>query len=121
LSFSAHVFVPNSLVLSAVTNAIEFCDAVITKDSYSLRFSSLLLESSNLVAPSRLTQAEASRPSAGFLMVILEHSGRMRGRKEREWGAIGVSRMAGTLECTIEPPAAMLYAVDPEGVEIIKL
>ena len=36
--------------------------------------------------------------------------------KLSECGQMGVKRMAGTLGCTMEPPAATLYAVDPVGV-----
>jgi hypothetical protein len=39
------------------------------------------------------------------------------GRKERECGQIGVSRMAGMSGCTSEPPAEREYAVEPVGVE----
>lgn len=40
-------------------------------------------------------------------------------RNDREWGAMGVSSMHGTLGATIGPPTDMLYAVDPEGVATI--
>lgn len=33
---------------------------------------------------------------------------------------MGVSRVEGTLGATIGPPADMLYAVEPEGVAIIR-
>ena len=46
-----------------------------------------------------------------------EESGSSRGRKERVCAHMGVSRMAGTDGCTIEPPAAREYAVDPGGVQ----
>ena len=43
----------------------------------------------------------------------------MTGRKDSECGQMGVKRMAGTLGCTIDPPAATLYAVLPVGVASI--
>lgn len=43
-----------------------------------------------------------------------------RGRKLRECGAIGVNKVQGTLGAAIGPPAAMLYAVLPDGVAIIR-
>ena len=43
-------------------------------------------------------------------------SGRIIGRQLREWGQMGVRRMAGTEGCTMEPPADMEYAVEPVGV-----
>ncbi len=67
-----------------------------------------------------LTQAEV-RPSSGLVNLIWQFSGKMRGLKESEWGAIGVKMMAGTLLWTIGPPAARLYAVEPVGVEMISL
>lgn len=76
--------------------------------------------SSNLVAPSKLTHADVL-PSAGFLSLITIFSGKIRGLKDREWGANGVKEIAGTLLYIIDPPAARLYAVDPVGVDIIKL
>ena len=39
--------------------------------------------------------------------------------KESECGQMGVKRMAGTLGCTMEPPAATEYAVLPVGVASI--
>ena len=39
--------------------------------------------------------------------------------KDREWGQMGVNRMAGTLGWTMEPPAATEYAVLPVGVASI--
>jgi len=74
--------------------------------------------SSNRVAPSMETQAE-HLPSSGFVSLIEQFSGSIKGLKDRECGAIGVKSMAGTLHYTIDPPAAKLYAVDPVGVEII--
>ena len=43
----------------------------------------------------------------------------MSGRKDRLCGQMGVNRMHGTCGCTMEPPAARLYAVDPVGVATI--
>ena len=42
------------------------------------------------------------------------------GRKDKEWGAIGVSMVHGTEGATIGPPADTLYAVEPDGVQTIK-
>jgi len=53
------------------------------------------------------------------LILISEFSGKIRGLKDKEWEASGVSRIAGTFAYTIDPPAAILYAVDPVGVDII--
>ncbi len=36
------------------------------------------------------------------------------------WGQMGVKSSAGTPGCTMLPPAARLYAVEPVGVAIIK-
>lgn len=41
------------------------------------------------------------------------------GLKLRLWGHTGVSSIAGTLGCTMLPPAATLYAVLPVGVASI--
>lgn len=41
------------------------------------------------------------------------------GRKDSEWGQMGVSMMAGTLGWIMEAPAAAAYAVLPVGVETI--
>jgi hypothetical protein len=81
------------------TNATAFLDASIIRDSPFL--------SSNRVAPSIDTQAE-HLPSSGFVSLIVQFSGRIKGLNEREWGAIGVKRMAGTLLYTMDPPAAKL-------------
>ena len=40
-------------------------------------------------------------------------------RKDSECGAMGVRRVQATEGTTIAPPAAVLYAVDPEGVAMI--
>lgn len=47
-------------------------------------------------------------------------SGNIRGRKDNEWGQIGVKRMPGTCGWTIDPPAAKEYAVLPDVVDKIK-
>jgi len=46
--------------------------------------------------------------------------GRIRGRKERERGQIGVSRMEGWDGWISGPEAEREYAVDPVGVERIR-
>lgn len=46
----------------------------------------------------------------------VDESGKMTGRNEREWGQMGVKRIAGTVGARMDPPADMLYAVDPVGV-----
>lgn len=46
-------------------------------------------------------------------------AGTTMGRKEREWGQIGVIMMAGTLGWIMDAPAATAYAVLPVGVETI--
>ena len=94
------------------TKATAFFEASINRDSPFL--------SSNRVAPSIETHAE-QRPSSGFVNFILQFSGSIRGLNDNECGATGVSKIAGTLHYTIEPPAAKLYAVDPVGVDIISL
>jgi hypothetical protein len=53
--------------------------------------------SSNLVAPSKLIQAGV-RLSLAFLTVILELSGNIRGRKDRECGARGVRQISGAFD-----------------------
>ena len=50
---------------------------------------------------------------------MVEVSGMMMGRKDNECGAMGVSRVQFTEGTTIAPPAAVLYAVEPEGVAMI--
>lgn len=42
------------------------------------------------------------------------------GLKEREWGQIGVTMIAGTLGWIMDAPAATAYAVLPVGVDTIK-
>lgn len=44
----------------------------------------------------------------------------MIGRKESECGAMGVNNAHGTEGATIGPPQDIEYAVDPEGVAIIR-
>lgn len=46
-------------------------------------------------------------------------AGTTMGRKDSEWGQIGVIMMAGTLGWIIEAPAAAAYAVLPVGVDTI--
>ena len=60
------------------------------------------------------------RASTGRWMAISELSGTTSGRKERLCGAMGVMRVPGTLGATMGPPADMLYAVDPDGVAMIR-
>ncbi len=48
-------------------------------------------------------------------------SGNTNGLNDREKGHMGVNSSPGTAQWTSEPPAAMLYAVDPDGVEIMIL
>lgn len=50
-----------------------------------------------------------------ILTVISEDADVRIGRNDRECGAIGVMRVAGTSGDTMQPPAEMLYAVEPEG------
>lgn len=73
---------------------------------------------SNLVEPSRATQAEL-RLSSGFFRVTVVETGTIRGLKLRECGAKGVTQMHIALAYTIEPPADRLYAVLPVGVAMI--
>lgn len=47
-------------------------------------------------------------------------AGTTMGLKEREWGQMGVTMMAGTLGWIMDAPAATAYAVDPVGVEMIR-
>lgn len=49
-----------------------------------------------------------------------EASGTTSGRKESECGAMGVSSVLGTLGATIGPPALSEYAVEPDGVAMIR-
>jgi hypothetical protein len=62
------------------------------------------------------TNAAYCFPTSTLISTVL---GTMMGRKEREWGQTGVSRIDGTSGCTIEPPAATEYAVLPVGVATI--
>lgn len=76
----------------------------------------------------------------GTCTLTVTCSGRIRGRKDKEWGQIGVKRMPGTciytnasefsmFDCyhlqkhtcgwTIDPPAANEYAVLPDVVDKI--
>ena len=47
-------------------------------------------------------------------------SGTTSGRNDSECGAMGVSSVLGTLGATMGPPALSEYAVDPDGVAMIK-
>lgn len=58
--------------------------------------------------PSMDTQA-VLRVSSGTAILISTVDGNTTGRKEMLCGQTGVSRMAGTLGCTIEPPAATYW------------
>jgi hypothetical protein len=44
----------------------------------------------------------------------------MSGLKLRLCGQMGVNRMHGTCGCTMLPPAASEYAVEPVGVPMIR-
>ena len=59
-------------------------------------------------------------PQASMRAGHSPESGNMRGRNERLCGQMGVTRMQGTWGCTMEPPAARLYAVEPVGVATIR-
>lgn len=50
------------------------------------------------------------------LIRMWEFKGRIKGRKDRERGQIGVKRIHFTVGWTIEPPADREYAVEPVGV-----
>mmetsp|Transcript_13998 Transcript_13998/g.52309 ORF Transcript_13998/g.52309 Transcript_13998/m.52309 type:complete len:282 (-) Transcript_13998:888-1733(-) len=65
--------------------------------------------------PSKETHAE-DRLSSGTSQRTSLVAGSMSGRKDKECGQIGVSRIAGTLGWTMLPPADMEYAVEPVGV-----
>ena len=47
-------------------------------------------------------------------------SGTTSGRNDSECGAMGVSSVLGTLGATMGPPALSEYAVDPDGVAMIR-
>lgn len=51
----------------------------------------------------------------GNLTVISEDADVRIGLKDNECGAMGVMSVAGTKGDTIQPPAEMLYAVEPDG------
>src|SRR5260221_11693267 len=53
------------------------------------------------------------------VMVIVELIGVTTGRNERLCGQMGVIATALTPSMTIGPPAARLYAVAPDGVEMM--
>lgn len=46
-------------------------------------------------------------------------AGTTMGLKDREWGQMGVTMIAGTLGWIMEAPAAAAYAVLPVGVDTI--
>src|SRR3954469_16358356 len=53
------------------------------------------------------------------VIVIVEVIGVTTGRNDKLWGQIGVIETALTPSMTIGPPAARLYAVEPDGVEMM--
>ena len=55
--------------------------------------------------PSKLTHP-LDRQSVGMEHISTEESGRRRGRNDSVCAQIGVSNMAGTDGCTMDPPAA---------------
>ena len=70
--------------------------------------------------PSKVTNISSGLDSAAGRTLMRELPGITIGRLPSECGAIGVSSSASTLGCTIGPPAARLYAVDPVGLARIK-
>ncbi len=64
--------------------------------------------SSSRIFPSKLTHA-VPLALRGTLSSSSTLSGSSTGRKDSECGQIGVNRMAGTLGCTIDPPADTEY------------
>ena len=59
-------------------------------------------------SPSIQTQQVSSHYSSETFREMTEVSGTMIGRNDKEWGHIGVMRVAFTPVCTIEPPADKL-------------
>lgn len=55
-----------------------------------------------------LAHLACERECGGRYISISELSGTTSGRKDREWGAMGVSSVPGTEGATIGPPADML-------------
>jgi hypothetical protein len=55
---------------------------------------------------------------SGTVIVNTEVSGNTSGRNESVCGQIGTNKTPDTPGCTIDPPAASEYAVDPVGVLI---
>lgn len=53
------------------------------------------------------------------ITLISTPAGTTMGLKDSEWGQTGAMRMAGTLGCIMDAPAAAAYAVLPVGVEMI--
>lgn len=62
--------------------------------------------------PSKLTQA-VDLLSLGTLALSTEESGNTTGRNDNVCAQMGVMSIAGTDGCTMDPPAASEYAVDP--------
>ena len=60
------------------------------------------------------------RADAGRWISMSDASGTTSGRKDSECGAMGVSSVLGTLGATMGPPALSEYAVDPDGVAMIR-
>lgn len=58
--------------------------------------------------------------NAQILTLSSTPAGTTMGLKEREWGQMGVTMIAGTLGWIMDAPAATAYAVLPVGVDTIK-
>lgn len=58
--------------------------------------------------------------NAQILTLSSTPAGTTIGLKEREWGQMGVTMIAGTLGWIMDAPAATAYAVLPVGVDTIK-
>ena len=69
--------------------------------------------------PSNATHA-SDLASSGTVHRMTTWSGNTIDRKLSTWGQIGVTSIAGTTGWTTDPPAAMLYAVDPVGLLVRK-
>lgn len=59
------------------------------------------------------------RDIRGSTTVRTTESGKMIGRKESEWGQMGVRMIPGMDGIVSAPPAANEYAVEPVGVAIM--
>lgn len=76
-------------------------------------------------SPSRPQQGRQAAPQGlqqtrvGALTFSSTPAGTTMGRKDSEWGQMGVTMMAGTLGWIMDAPAAAAYAVLPVGVETI--